>query len=298
MPAISQRASAIAAVLAANFFFGTSVIAVKQVSPSLIHPMALTGIRIFCAGSLFWLLYLTHPVATGITKKDYVRLFFCAIAGIAINQSFSITGMSLTSPIHASLLILTTPITITILAAIFLKEKLTVFKIAGLLLGIAGGSILVFSRNTQTPSGSDEMLGDLFVIGGALGYSTYVILIKPLMSKYQPMHILQWVFFMGGWVIIPLAWPQLLNASWSAFTPLHWFCIAYVVLGGTFLAYLFMNYAIRILGAATTGSFIFSQPFFGATAAILILHEPITTPKILAAVCIIGGVLLANYKKA
>jgi drug/metabolite transporter (DMT)-like permease len=295
---MSERAKAIAGVLTANFFFGTSVIAVKQVSPALLHPMALTSIRIFCAGSLFWILYLCKPVATGITTKDYVRLFFCAMAGIAMNQSFSITGMSLTSPIHAALLILTTPITITILAAIFLRESLTLSKVLGLLLGISGGCILVFSRNTVSSAAGDEMLGDLFVIGGAIGYSTYVILIKPLMAKYQPLHLLQWVFFMGGWVIIPLGWPHLKAVSWHSLSLFHWFCISYVVLGATFLAYLFMNFAIRVLGAATTGAFIFSQPFFGTVAAILILHEAITPAKIVAAACIIGGVLLANYKKS
>lgn len=294
---MSERVKAIAAVLAANFFFGTSVIAVKQVSPAFLHPLALTSIRIFCAGSLFWILYVLKPIATGITLMDYGRLFLCAMAGIAINQSFSITGMSLTSPIHAALLILTTPITITLLAAIFLRESLTIFKIAGLLLGISGGCILVFSRNTASIAGNEEMLGDLFVIGGAIGFSTYVILIKPLMAKYQPLHLLQWVFFMGGWVIIPLGWPHLQMVPWHALTLFHWFCISYVVLGATFLAYLFMNYSIRILGAATTGAFIFSQPFFGTLAAILLLHEAITPAKILAAICIIGGVLLANYKR-
>jgi drug/metabolite transporter (DMT)-like permease len=142
------------------------------------------------------------------------------------------------------------------------------------------------------------MLGDLFVIGGAIGYSTYVILIKPLMAKYQPLHLLQWVFFMGGWVIIPLGWPHLKAVSWHSLSLFHWCCILYVVLGATFFAYLFMNYAIRILGAATTGAFIFSQPFFGTVAAILILHEAITPAKIVAAAFIIGGVLLANYKKS
>jgi|GEM_PF-894848 len=44
---MSERAKAITGVLIANFFFGTSVIAVKQVSPALLHPMALTSIRIF-----------------------------------------------------------------------------------------------------------------------------------------------------------------------------------------------------------------------------------------------------------
>ncbi len=286
-----------AAVLLGNFFFGTIVVAVKHISPSLIHPISLTAVRISVTTLLFWGLYAIRPVKTGISKKDYPLLFFCAMAGIAVNQTFSMRGMSLTSPIHASLLVLTTPIVITLLAAWFLKERLTVFKISGLLLGISGGALLVLSRDISARAGDDQSLGDFFIILGAIGYSFYVITIKPLMEKYKAMHILQWVFLFGAFVILPLGWSDLKEVNWSAFDGLSWFALAYIVIGATFIAYQLMNYGISKLGAAVTGSFIYTQPFFATIASVILLHESISFSKIAAAVLIMTGVFLTNFKK-
>ena len=294
---MTDRNKARLAVLGGNFFFGTSVIAVKHVSPLLIHPMALTAIRTSVTALLFWLMYLIKPVKTGIIRKDFGILFFCAMAGIAANQAFSMRGMSLTSPIHASLLILTTPITITLLAAWILKEKLTSLKIIGLFLGIAGGALLVFARDLSTKAGDQQSLGDLFIISGALGYSVYVITVKPLMAKYSAVHILQWIFLFGAIVIFPLGWSDLGKVNWSLFDATSWFCLFYVVFGATFIAYQLMNYSIRKLGAALTGSYIYTQPFFTTIASMLILHETLSLNKIAAAALIMGGVFLANYKK-
>ena len=294
---MTDRNKARLSVLGGNFFFGTSVIAVKHVSPLLIHPMALTAIRTSVTALLFWLMYLIKPVKTGIIRKDFGILFFCAMAGIAANQAFSMRGMSLTSPIHASLLILTTPITITLLAAWILKEKLTSLKIIGLFLGIAGGALLVFARDLSTKAGDQQSLGDLFIISGALGYSVYVITVKPLMAKYSAVHILQWIFLFGAIVIFPLGWSDLGKVNWSLFDATSWFCLFYVVFGATFIAYQLMNYSIRKLGAALTGSYIYTQPFFTTIASMLILHETLSLNKIAAAALIMGGVFLANYKK-
>lgn len=294
---MSEKQKARIAVLLGNFFFGTSVIAVKHISPGLIPPLALTAVRICSAVFLFWSMFALHPVATGIVKKDYLRLFLCALAGITMNQTFSVLGMAFTSPIHASLLILTTPITITLLAAWFLGERLTSFKIMGLLLGISGGALLVFARDVSNIGGSKQSLGDLFVIMGAVSYSTYVISVKPLMMKYKANHILQWVFLFGMFASVPVGWKDLVQVSWSSFDMLSWFCLVYVVLGGTFFAYRLMNYSINKLGAAVTGSYIYTQPFFTTVASMILLHETLSLPKIMAAVLIMGGVFLANYKK-
>ena len=294
---MDERQKARGAVLLANFFFGTSVIAVKHITPSLLHPVALTAIRIVATTFLFWSLYIMKPVKTGIVKKDYLRLFLCALAGITMNQTFTMKGWSLTSPIHASLLILTTPIAITFLAAWFLKERLTPLKLIGLLLGILGGALLVFSRDLSDVAGAEQSLGDMFVIMGALSYATYVIAIKPLMTKYKATHILQWVFLFGAFAILPIGWNELAKIEWVRFDGISWFCVAYVVLGSTFFAYRLMNYGISKLGAAVTGSYIYTQPFFATVASMLILHETLSLPKISAAALIMGGVFLANYKK-
>lgn len=294
---MTEKQKARIAVLLGNFFFGTSVIAVKHISPHLVPPLALTAIRICSASFLFWSMFILNPVKTGIEKKDYLRLFLCALAGITMNQTFSVLGMAFTSPIHASLLILTTPITITILAAWFLGERLTRLKIIGLLLGISGGALLVFARDVSSIAGENQSLGDMFVILGALSYSTYVISIKPLMMKYKANHILQWVFLFGMFASLPIGWRPLTTVQWASFDFLSWFCLVYVVLGGTFFAYRLMNYSINKLGAAVTGSYIYTQPFFTTIASVILLHEVLSPPKIMAAVLIMGGVFLANYKR-
>lgn len=285
-------------VLFANFFFGTSVVAVKHITPALLTPMALTAVRIGCATLLFWSVYLIRPARTGIRKKDFSLLLLCAATGIVMNQTFTMRGMALTSPVHASLLILTTPITITILAAWILKEKFTVLKTCGLLLGIAGGVTLIFSRDLSAQAGSSQATGDLFVIAGAVSYSIYVIAVKPLMARYNANHILQWVFLFAAFFSIPAGIGDLGNAPFSTFDGVSWFSLGYIVLGSTFLAYRFMNYGIDKLGAGVTGSYMYTQPFFAAIASAILLHEPISTPKMAAGLLIMTGVFLTNYKKS
>ena len=294
---MNENQKARGAVLLGNFFFGTTVIAVKHISPALISPLALTAIRISVTTFLFWSLFAARPIKMGITKKDFLLLAFCAVVGITMNQTFSMRGMSLTSPIHASLLILTTPIAITFLAAWLLKESLNALKLIGLFLGISGGALLVFSRDLSSIASDQQSLGDLFVIMGALSYSTYVISIKPLMAKYKAMHILQWVFLFGAFASVPLGWKDITKVAWSSFDGISWFCLAYIVLGATFFAYQLMNYGIRKLGASITGSYIYTQPFFATLASMIILHETLSLPKIGAAGLIMGGVFISNYKR-
>ena len=294
---MSPKNKAILAVLIANFFFGTSVIAVKHVTPLLITPIAFTAIRVVGSAILFWLAYAMKPIKTPFTKNDYYILIICAITGISMNQSFSIKGMSLTSPIHASLLILTTPMVITIFAAIFLKERLSINKIVGILLGISGGILLIFSRDVSAINHGDQTLGDLFVVLGAISYSAYVILMKPIAAKFSSSAILKWVFLIAAFISLPLAWNDLTIVHWDRFDALSWFCLSYSVIGATFIAYRLMNYGISKLEASVAGSFIYSNPFFATIASMLILNEKLTFTKIAAASLIFGGVFLANYRK-
>jgi drug/metabolite transporter (DMT)-like permease len=294
---MNEKVKARIAVLTGNFFFGTSVIAVKHISPSLMAPTALTAVRIVTTAFLFWLMYAMRPIKTGITRKDFARLFFCALLGITMNQTFTMWGMSLTSPIHASLLILTTPITVTFLAAWFLKESLTALKLTGLLFGISGGVFLVFSRDISSVAGPEQSLGDLFVVVGAVSYSVYVISIKPLMAKYKAMHILQWVFLFGTFFSLPIGWHSLMQVQWSAFDGWSWFSLGFCVFGATFIAYQVMNYSISKLGAGVTASYIYTQPFFATVGSMLLLNESLSLSKIIAGALIITGVFLINYRK-
>jgi drug/metabolite transporter (DMT)-like permease len=235
----------------------------------------------------------SQPVAKKIDNKDRIRFAWCALTGIAINQLLFLKGLSLTYPIHASLLMLTTPILIVFIAAWILKEKMGVFKIAGLLLGISGAAILISAK--QGGAGSKEVIwGDVMIITNAISYTIYFILVKPLMLKYNPVMIMRWIFTLGLIMILPFGWNEFTQIQWADFNTVDSTTMILVVFTGTFLAYLFNVYGIKILGAAAAGFYIYTQPFFATIIAMIFLKEQLELYKLVAAVLIFTGVYLAN----
>ncbi len=285
------------ALLGTNIFFAINFTAIKYlVNGGFAQPFAINIIRVGISALLLWVLFIFKPVKSLILKKDIGRLFLCALTGVAINQLLFVKGLSLTYSIHAALLMLTTPILITILAAWILKERLTGLKVAGLLLGISGALILVTSKE-RSGYASNVVLGDLLIILNAISYTIYFILVKPLMKTYNAVVIIRVVFTIGFFMMLPFCWQEFNEIPWENFTVTAWINITLVVITGTFLAYLFNVYGIKILGAGMAGAYIYSQPFFAAAIAMLFLNEGLTLTKIAAAVFIFLGVYLSNKKK-
>jgi drug/metabolite transporter (DMT)-like permease len=228
-----------------------------------------------------------------IYKKDMGRFFLCALTGIAINQLLFIKGLSLTYSIHASLLMLTTPILITFSAAWVLKERINKYKFAGLLLGIAGAVVLISARDI-TGNGTKVLTGDILIILNAISYTIYFVLVKPLMNKYEPITVIRIIFTMGFFMILPFCWVEFTEIPWHAFNTTAFILLTSIVIAGTFLAYIFNVFGIKILGASMAGTYIYSQPVFAATIAIIFLGEELSLYKIIAAIFIFTGVYLAN----
>jgi len=173
---------------------------------------------------------------------------------------------------------------------------LSIGRIAGLLLGIGGAAVLILSKE-KSGSGSNVLLGDLFIIINAISYSFYFVLVKPLILKYSPLQVITWVFTMGSAFIIPVGWQEFVAIPWESFTPLNLTAIAFVVLGATFLAYLFNIYGLHHLNASATGAYIYLQPIFATVVAMIFLDEPFSWLKGISAIMIFTGVYLVNKKR-
>ena len=283
-------------VLATNLFFAANYSLVKYISPEMVKPFALNVLRVGFSLLLFWLLWLAARKPAPLQRKHLPRFFWCGLTGVAINQVLFIKGLTLTSTIHASLLILTTPLLITIFAFLLLKEALTIYRIVGLALGIAGSVLLVMVKES-TDHAPDYLLGDLFIFINAVSYTIYFILVKPLMAFYSPLQVIRWVFTFGLLMILPFSWTELNAIRWQQFESSHYAALGGVVFTGTFLAYLFNANGIKNLGAGITGSYIYTQPVFAVLIATLFLSEAITWHKAVAAALIFSGVYLASFKK-
>lgn len=291
---MQQRTKAHLALLFTNIFFAINYTAVKYlINHGLIKPFGLNLMRVGISSILLWTLFLFNKEKTKIKTKDLGRFFLCALTGIAINQLLFIKGLSLTYSIHASLLMLTTPILITFIAAWILKERLTNYKIAGLTMGIIGAVVLITARDV-TGNGSEVLYGDVLIILNAISYTFYFILVKPLMKEYEPIVVIRMIFTIGFMLILPFCWNEFREIPWKDYSATSYMLLVLIIFGGTFLAYIFNVYGIKILGASMAGTYIYSQPVFAATIAVIFSGETLALYKVIAALFIFAGVYLAN----
>jgi drug/metabolite transporter (DMT)-like permease len=293
---LNSQVKAHLALLGTNLFFAINYSAVKYFTANHIAgPFGLNIMRIGVSLILFWVVFLFKRPERKITKKNIPAFLLCALTAIGLNQMLFIKGLSFTFPIHASLLTLITPIMITIIAARLLKEKVTLLKITGLLLGVSGAALLIGARG-KNAAGDNIVLGDVLVILSAMAYTFYFILVKPLMNTYSPIQVTRWLFTFGFFMILPFCVTEFSNVTWNVFTFKDWLFLFLIVIPGTFLAYIFNVYGIQKLSASTAGAYIYSQPVFAVIVATLFLKEPLSLYKIFAAILIFGGVYLSNKK--
>jgi drug/metabolite transporter (DMT)-like permease len=292
---MSKRLNAHLAVLLANIFFGINFITIKSIVPLKISAPALNMRRVAGSSILFWILFLIKPSKPGINRKDILLFILCALLGVALNQALFVKGLSLTSAIHASLLMLVTPILIIFIAAWLLKEKITFLKITGVIAGISGSGILILMKDASHTA-INIILGDALIILNAVAYAFYLVIVRPLMLRYTAIHVVRWVFTFGLLFMIPYGWHDFSVTQWQNFTVANWLCFAFVINGATFFAYLFNIYGISVIGASATGSYIYTQPVFAAIIAMVFTGETYDWLKLAAAILIFSGVYMVNYK--
>jgi drug/metabolite transporter (DMT)-like permease len=286
-----------AAVLAANLFFGVNFSAVQYMTSHHMSAFAINLTRVLASVFLFWLLILFFPISDkGIQRKDWARLFVCALTGIVINQLLFIKGLSMTLSIHAALLILVTPIFIHFAAIVTGQEKFTWRVAMGVGLGVGGATILALGKQ-HNQTASQIWLGDLYIVINAISYAFYFVWVKPLMQTYSSVHIMRWLFTLGLPFMIVFGGQDLMQVDFNHFQGKDWAILSMIVIGATFLAYLFNIYGIKKLGAGTTGMYIYTQPIFATLIGVFILGEKITLTTGVAALIIVTGVWLVTSQK-
>jgi drug/metabolite transporter (DMT)-like permease len=288
---MSKTAYAHLALLTAMCIYALSFSLLKEVSPAYIEPLGFVLLRILGATPLFWLSRLI--IRERVEKQDLSRLFLLSIFGVALNQTMFTAGMSRTAPISGAIIMITSPLLVVVISNLLLRERITMKRLGGIALGLAGAALLISTSNSST-SRQDDPMGDLFILINALSWGTYLVLVKPLMQKYHTITILSWVFLFGGLLVAPLGWNQLHEIQWTTFTNRIWFDVAFIVFGITFIAYLLNTFALRALSPAVVSAYIYLQPLLAASIALYLGKDTLTWQKILSAALIFFGVWLVS----
>ena len=244
------------ALLGANLIYGANHIIAKGVMPDKIGPSAFIFLRVLGAGIMFWAIQFF--IKEKVAKKDILLLLACGFFGVAANQLLFFHGLNLTSPIDASIIITAVPVLVLILSAFILKEVITTNKIIGIVLGAIGAVLLVWYGKSGV--GTSSVLGNMLVLINATSYAIYLVIVKPLMKKYNPITVITYVFSFGFLFVFPVGLNDFLNTNFDAFTLNTYLVVSFVVVGTTFLTYLFNIYALTKVAPSVNGSYIYLQP--------------------------------------
>lgn len=282
-------------LIGANLIYGLNYVIAKGIMPDFMSPRAIIFLRVLGAVIVFNIIHFLF-VKEKIERKDLKIFAACGLFGIAINQIFFFEGLNLTTPINASLIMTTGPIFVLVFSYFLLKEKINLSKLIGIILGTTGASILILLGG-KLALNSNTSTGNLLVFINCISYALYLVIAKPVMVKYNPITVMRWVFNFGFIYILPFCIQPILNTNFEIIPSNIWLSIFYVVIGTTILAYLFNNYALRIVSPIVSSSYMYSQPAIAAIVSMVYLHEQLTLIKILAAALIFAGLYFVSIRK-
>lgn len=283
------------ALITANIIYGLNYVIAKCIMPDYMSPRAIIFLRISGALLVFWLIHQFF-VKERIERKDVFRLALCGLFGVATNQILFFEGLNLSTPINASIIMTLSPILVLIFSFFLLKEKITLFRVIGISLGTIGAATIILSSGEFSFS-SATFTGNILIIFNASAYSLYLVIAKPLLSKYKPLTIMKWVFTFGFIWSFPFCIGPITNTDFSSIPPNIWLSIFYVIIGTTIFAYLLLNYALKFVSPVVNSSYIYSQPIIASLVAIFYMNESLTLIESLAAILIFTGVYFVSIRK-
>lgn len=264
-----------------------------------ISGLEMVAFRVSGGALCFWItsLLFRHTEKKRVERKDLVKLFFAALFAIVFNQCNYTIGLSITSPLNASIMTTTMPIVTMVLAALFLKEPVTWKKAVGVLLGASGAAILILG-SSQGVYGGGVLLGDILCICAQCSYAIYLTAFKTLIQKYSVVTCMKWMMLFAAMVIVPFALPSILETEWNGIVAKTYWEAAFVVFGGTFVAYIFCTSAQKVLRPTVVAMYNYVQPMVSCIVSVLIGIGVFGIGQGVAVVLVFTGVYLVSQSKS
>ena len=280
------------ALIIVNLIYALNYTIAKDVMPEYIQPSGFILLRVMGGSILFFLTYLFF-VKERVKKKDFFRLMLCGLFGVAINQLFFFEGLNLTTPINAAIIMTISPVLVIITSAIIIKEKITVRKIIGIFLGLIGACILILNSGDISFE-NDFFTGNILVLINATSYAIYLVLVKTLMKRYNPITVMFYVFIFGLIFVLPFGIDEILKIDLTTFNEEIYLKIGFVVICTTFIAYMFNAFALKSLNPSVVSVYIYLQPLLASLIAIALNSDSLSLVKMLSAIFIFSAVFLVS----
>ena len=280
--------------------FGFNIIICRDLTTlALISPMGLLCFRVAGAAALFWLTSLFLPKEK-VDVKDFPKIFLASMLGLFLTQWSFLKASTMTTPFDTSILTPLTPIFTMFIAAIVLKEPITLKKAGGVALSFIGVIFLVFNtvRVDSNSITETQPMGIVYMIGNCIFFAMYLGAFRPLITKYSVVTFMKWMFLFSAIVAIPFDIKELVHLNMAAMPAKYLLELGFVILFSTFVAYFLIPVGQKVLRPTVISLYGYLQPIIATVMGIVTGMDHLTWQKIIAAALVFTGVILVNKSRA
>ena len=164
-------------------------------------------------------------------------------------------------------------------------------RLLGLFFGLIGAGAIIYQPNQALTS---NPLGDLMIVGNALSYSLYLVLVRPLMNHYKLLTVTKWVFMFGLIFCLPFSFQEIVSIDLSAFSEQTWWSIIYVILGVTVVVYFLNIFAMKRSSPTLVAAYAYLQPVVAILVASLFFSEKLSLMHLIGGALIFVGIYLVS----
>lgn len=269
----------------------------KEAMTHGVSGLSMVTFRVVGACVLFWITSL-FAKREQVPRHDKLMFAGAAIFGLLLNQCCYTLGLSLTSPINASIVTTSMPIFAMLLSAIILKEPITGKKALGVLMGCSGALMLILTSAAHVSDKVGDLRGDLLCLFAQFSFALYLSLFNPLIRRYNVFTINKYMFSWASLMLLPFTFHGSMETIGSHLTLKTWMEVAYVVVIGTFFCYILTMVGQRNLRPTVVSVYNYVQPIVSVLASLLMGVGVFKPTHALAVVLVFTGVWLVTKSRA
>lgn len=287
--------SAVLLLVVTNLFWAASLVVARAVH-ELVPPVALAFWRWLIA------LVLVLIVAWPQLRRDWPTLLrqwplvlLLGTFGIGAYNTVTYLGLQTTTALNALLMQSATPLVILLCSLLLFRERPSLAQVVAVGISLAGVLVIAARGSLAALLHLSLNRGDAFILLGIAIYALYAALLRRR-PQVHPLSFLAATFAVGTANLLPFyLWERASGAVLHA-TPGALLAIAFIGIGPAFIAYLFFNRGVELIGANRAGHFLHLMPLFGSLLAVVALGETFRMYHIAGILLIAGGILLASVR--
>ena len=286
------------ACFTAYAIFGVNIVVCKDLtSGGAISPLAIFTIRSLGAGALFWLLSLFTPQEK-VDKGDYLKILAASFLGFFLTQLTFLKAIPDITPMHCSIISALTPIYTMFIAAVVLKEPITLKKGGGVLLSLFGILFLIMNNAHSGEVAESKLQGILLMILNGLSFALYLGIFRPVIIKYSVVTFMKWIFLFSVMMSLPFSFREVFSFNWIHIPQAHLLELGFLVLLATFVCYFLIPVGQKRIRPTLVSMYSYVQPIIATVISICIGMDTVTWQKVLAAAMVFAGVFVVSQSRA